>query len=139
MIVNVFVSPHNALALVGLTDIAHVPLFTVNAYVLLLFVWLPSAVAVTVIVEVPAFTGVIVTVPLLIDAVATPVALLLTLNVQPFSELAVKLPVLGYDIDPLVALNVNGHTFFLFSIVYVTLFSLYCAVCAKVTVIVVVP
>jgi hypothetical protein len=139
VIVNVFDSPHNALALVGFTDIGHDPLFTVNAYVFVLVIWLPSAVAVTVIVELPAFTGVIVTVPLLIDAVATLGVPLATLNVQPFSELAVKLPVLGYDIDPLVALNVNGHCFFAFVILYVTLFSLYCAVCAKVTVIVVEP
>jgi len=62
---------------------------------------------------VPAFTGVIVTVPLLILAVATPVALLATLNVPLLVfVLTVKLPVLGYVILPLVLLNVNVFAFF---------------------------
>ena len=100
-------------------------MFTVNAYVLLLLVWFPSGDAVTVIVDVPAATGVIVTVPLLIVTVATPVALLLALNVHPLSELAVNVPVLGYDILPLVALNVNGHCFFAVVKLYVKSFALY--------------
>jgi hypothetical protein len=137
--VNVFVVPHVALPLVGFTAIGHAPLFTVNAYVLLLFVWLPSAVAVTVIVDVPAATGVIVTVPLLIAAVATLVVPLATLNVHPLSLVAVKLPLLGYDILPLVELNVNGHCFFAVVTLYVNVFALYWAVCAKLTVIVALP
>ncbi len=82
MIVNVaVVDAHVPLPLVGFRVIEHVPLFTVNAYVAVALLYVDVAALVTVMFAEPAFTGVIVTVPLLIVAVATPVALLATLNV----------------------------------------------------------
>ena len=93
--------------LAGLRVIVQVPRFTVNAYSALQLLYKLVSALVTVIVLVPADTGVMVTVPLLILAVATPVALDDTLNVPPLLLLAVKLPVLGYVIVPLVGLNVT--------------------------------
>lgn len=119
------VDAHVPLPLVGLNVITHVPRSTVNAYVALQLLYVLVAALVTVIVDVPCFKGVIVNVPLLMDALATVDVPLVALNDPPLVVLTVVVLAVGYGVFPLVAPNDTVHAAFAVVNVYVLLHELY--------------